>query len=211
MLHSLRITLGSHRDLYLSRPQAISTSTFIYTTCFRSLRSSYAYMLQYINHHWLSNGLSHGRCEGIIWTSTGILLIGSLGSKFSEHLIKIYTFYSGKSIWKCRLENGGPLSRPRCVNRTGPLHGRRSINTQNISFIANHARKHGLQYIHTLLSLYVADESLHETSHASNCKTHSHVQIIISPMAQICFSLLIPVLNITTGNLPVIYFNQHVI
>ena len=38
------------------------------------------------------NGLSPGRRQAIIWTSTGILLIGPFGTNFSEILIKIYTF-----------------------------------------------------------------------------------------------------------------------
>ena len=38
------------------------------------------------------NGLSPGRRQAIIWTSVGILLIGPLGTNFSEILIKIYTF-----------------------------------------------------------------------------------------------------------------------
>ena len=38
------------------------------------------------------NGLSPGRRQAIIWTTVGILLIGPLGTNFSEMLIKIYTF-----------------------------------------------------------------------------------------------------------------------
>ena len=33
-----------------------------------------------------------GQCQAIIWTNAGILLTGHLGTKFSEILIKIYTF-----------------------------------------------------------------------------------------------------------------------
>ena len=35
------------------------------------------------------NGLSPGRRQGIIWTNTGILLIESLGTNFSEILVEI--------------------------------------------------------------------------------------------------------------------------
>ena len=35
------------------------------------------------------NGLSPGRRQAIIWTNDGILLIGPLGTKFSETLIEI--------------------------------------------------------------------------------------------------------------------------
>ena len=38
------------------------------------------------------NGLSPGRRQAIIWTNAGILLIGPLGTKFSEILIEINTF-----------------------------------------------------------------------------------------------------------------------
>ena len=38
------------------------------------------------------NGLSPQRRPAIIWTNAGILLIGPLGTNFSEILIKIYTF-----------------------------------------------------------------------------------------------------------------------
>ena len=38
------------------------------------------------------NGLSSGRSQAIIWTNAGILLIGPLGTKFSEIVIKMKTF-----------------------------------------------------------------------------------------------------------------------
>ena len=38
----------------------------------------------------LNNGLSPGRRQAIIWTSAGILLIGPLGTNFSEILVEIY-------------------------------------------------------------------------------------------------------------------------
>ena len=38
------------------------------------------------------NGLLPGRRQAIIWTNGGILLIGSLGTNFSEILIEIQTF-----------------------------------------------------------------------------------------------------------------------
>ena len=38
------------------------------------------------------NGLSPGRCQAIIWTNAGILLIGPLGTNFSGILIGIQTF-----------------------------------------------------------------------------------------------------------------------
>ena len=38
------------------------------------------------------NGLSAGRHQAIIWTNAGILLIGPLGTNFSEISIQIFTF-----------------------------------------------------------------------------------------------------------------------
>ena len=38
------------------------------------------------------NGLLPGRHQAIIWTNAGILLIGPLGTNFSEILIEIHTF-----------------------------------------------------------------------------------------------------------------------
>ena len=48
------------------------------------------------------NGLSPGRRQAIIWTNDGILLIGPLGTNFSEILIEIYIFHSRKCIGKWR-------------------------------------------------------------------------------------------------------------
>ena len=38
------------------------------------------------------NGLSSGRRQAIIWTNTGILLIGPLGMSISEILSEMHTF-----------------------------------------------------------------------------------------------------------------------
>ena len=46
------------------------------------------------------NGLSPGRCQAIIWTNAGVLLIGPSGTNFSEILIEIQTF----SLKKIRLK-----------------------------------------------------------------------------------------------------------
>ena len=46
------------------------------------------------------NGLSSERRQAIIWTNAGILLIGPLGTNFSEILIEIQTF----SLKKIRLK-----------------------------------------------------------------------------------------------------------
>ena len=56
------------------------------------------------------NGLSPGKCQAIIWTNAGILLIRPLGANFSEILIKFMHFHSLKRIWKCCLWNRGHFS-----------------------------------------------------------------------------------------------------
>ena len=57
------------------------------------------------------NGLSPGRRQAIIWTNAGILLIGPLGTNFSESLIKIHTF----SFKKMRLKVSTAKWRPSCL------------------------------------------------------------------------------------------------
>ena len=46
------------------------------------------------------NGLSPGPRQAIIWTNAGILLIGPLGTNFSEILIDIHTFSFKKMHFK---------------------------------------------------------------------------------------------------------------
>ena len=51
------------------------------------------------------NGLSTGRCQAIIWTSARILLIGTLGTNFSEILLEIFKFSFNKMCLKLSSEN----------------------------------------------------------------------------------------------------------
>ena len=57
------------------------------------------------------NGLSPGRRQAIIWTNAGILLIGPLGTNFSEILIGINTF----SFKKMHLKMSSGKQRPLCL------------------------------------------------------------------------------------------------
>ena len=59
------------------------------------------------------NGLSPGRLQAIIWTNAGILLIGPLGTNFSESLIGIQTF----SLTKIYLKMLSAKWRPFCLGR----------------------------------------------------------------------------------------------
>ena len=56
------------------------------------------------------NGLSP-RCQAIIWTNAGILLIGPLGTNFNEILIEIHTF----SFKKMHLKMSSGKRRPFCL------------------------------------------------------------------------------------------------
>ena len=58
------------------------------------------------------NGLSPDRRQAIIWTNAGILLIGPLGTNFSEISIEILTF----SIKKMRLKVSSAKRRPFCLD-----------------------------------------------------------------------------------------------
>ena len=57
------------------------------------------------------NGLSPGRRQAIIWTNAGILLIGPLGTNFSEILNEIQTF----SLKKMHLKMSSGKWRPFCL------------------------------------------------------------------------------------------------
>ena len=57
------------------------------------------------------NGLSPGRRQAIIWTSAGVLLIGPLGTNFSEILTGIQTF----SFKKMHLKMSSGKLRPFCL------------------------------------------------------------------------------------------------
>ena len=57
------------------------------------------------------NGLSPGRRQAITWTNAGILLIGPLGTNFSEILIGIQNAFESVVC-----EMASMLSRPQCVN-----------------------------------------------------------------------------------------------
>ena len=60
------------------------------------------------------NGLPPGRRQAIIWTNAGILLIGSLGTNFSQILIVIYTL----SFKKIHLKVSSGKWRPFCLGLT---------------------------------------------------------------------------------------------
>ena len=63
------------------------------------------------------NGLSPGWRQAIIWTNAGILLIGTLGTNFSEILIAIRIF----SFKKMGLKVSSAKRWPFCLSLNGPL------------------------------------------------------------------------------------------
>ena len=65
------------------------------------------------------NGLSPGRRQAIIWTNAGILLIGPLGTNFSEILIEILTF----SCKKMHLKPSSVKWQPFCFGLNVLKHG----------------------------------------------------------------------------------------
>ena len=67
-----------------------------------------------INITGSDNGLSPGRRQAIVWTNAGILLIGPLGTNFSEILIEIYTFL----FKKMQLKMSSAKWRPFCLSLT---------------------------------------------------------------------------------------------
>ena len=74
------------------------------------------------------NGLSPVRRQAIIWTNAGLLSIGSLGTIFSEILIKIQNF----SFIKMHLKISSAKWRPFC-----PERDELSCDTSQLGSIAN--------------------------------------------------------------------------
>ena len=66
------------------------------------------------------NGLSPGRHQAIIWTNTGILLIGPLVTNFSEILIEILTFTFKKMCLKVSSAKWRPFCLGLNVLKTRP-------------------------------------------------------------------------------------------
>ena len=77
------------------------------------------------------NGLSPDRRQAIIWTNAGLLLIGPLGTNFSEILIEILTF----SFKKMRLKVSSEKRRPFCLGLNVIIacyYNKMLIHTNNI-------------------------------------------------------------------------------
>ena len=106
-MHWLRWILIYEIDLEIF----IITATFPCGQWLNSLRLRDAYSVSELTTTGSDNGLSSGRCQTIIWTNAGILLIGPLGTNFSEILIKINIF----SFKKTHLIMSSVKRRPFCL------------------------------------------------------------------------------------------------
>ena len=78
------------------------------------------------------NGLSPGRRQAIIWTNAGLLLIGPVGTNFSETLINIQTF----SFRKMHLKMSSGKWRPFCLGLYVLTHKRLETFRCAISTVA---------------------------------------------------------------------------
>ena len=86
------------------------------------------------------NGLSPGRRQAIIWTNAGILLIGPLGTNFSEIMIDIHTFpfKSGNVVREMATILSGPLrvnQQYGCDDTNPPLIETNRFQTHSSSFL----------------------------------------------------------------------------
>ena len=76
------------------------------------------------------NGLSPSRHQSIIWTNAGILLIGPLGTNFSEILTEIYTF----SFKRMYLKMPSAKWRPFCLGLNVLINWTTLLTPQNNIF-----------------------------------------------------------------------------
>ena len=83
------------------------------------------------------NGSAPGQHQAIIWTNTGKLLIGPLGTNFTEILIEIHIFSFKKMHLKCCLEMLAIFSRPQCVNQPRGITRYSIVLLYNLSRVIN--------------------------------------------------------------------------
>ena len=83
-------TCGAATDIKLAWWQ-LSVFSVVLSTLIHWDRVAYIFVSE-LTIIGSDNGLSPGRRQAIIWTNAGILLIGPLGTNFSEILIEIHIF-----------------------------------------------------------------------------------------------------------------------
>ena len=79
---------------------------------FNALRPSDSVCVGKLTTIGSDNGLAPGRCQVIIWTNAGILLIGLWGTNLSEILLEIYIF----SFKKIHFKMPSGKRRPFCLS-----------------------------------------------------------------------------------------------
>ena len=111
-------------------------------------------MRQFIINGW-DNGLSPGRRQAIISTNAGILLIGPLGTNFSEILIEIHIIFIQENAFENILwEMPGILSRPQYVNQTlGIKNWNSSLISKGVCWLKWCSHQTGLSKIELSLSV----------------------------------------------------------
>ena len=71
-----------------------------------------------------NNSLSPSRCQTIIWTNAGIVLIRPLGTNLSKNINRIsYIFIEENAFHNVVCERSAILSPPQCVNTKKYAHG----------------------------------------------------------------------------------------
>ena len=83
------------------------------------------------------NALSPGGRQAIIWTNAGIVLIGSLGTNFSEISIEIITF----SVKKMRLKVPSAKRGPFCLGLNASIHMKRVVLLESMELLNNITEK----------------------------------------------------------------------
>ena len=108
----------------------------------RSILTRFYQRIKLSNFHTIigsDNVLSPSRCQAIIWTNNGILLIGPLGTNFSEISIKAYTF----SFRKMHLKMSSGKWQPFCLSL--------NVLMLHILIIQNPSWRHLSQFIYVML------------------------------------------------------------
>ena len=117
------------------------------------------------------NGLSPERHQANIWTNAGILLIGALGTNFSENVSEINTF----SFKKMHLKTSSAKRRPFCLGL-------------NVLIQSNQSTVFVTEYIHARLHPHY---DMHGWT--IRCHRHNHMWLlcIYIPFSCICCPLLL--------------------
>ena len=92
-------------------------------------------------------GLSPGRRQAIIWTNTGMLLIGPLGTNFIEILIRIQIF----SFRKMHLKMSSARCRPFCLG----------LNVLNVSYLCYETRSKWVHEKHRFFVLFFLQSNVY--------------------------------------------------